>query len=108
MTNTAEMSDFVSFLWIAVGVILSILVPWAVKALKEAMPKEDRVEGWSRQAWKFLKPYLWVALASLVVGFVTLAGIRQTGGSFKNWWEPMLAGYLYDATLQKIKEGLSG
>lgn len=90
------MPDWAAFLLIVGGIVLSVLVPVAVRILK---PEPEGLGG-------FLKPYLKYAFAALVIGFLTLIVVKTTGGSFKAWYEPLLTGYFWDSTLQKIKEGL--
>ena len=91
------------FLWIVAGIVLSIAVPVAVRTLK---PEREELQGLS-DSWfvRVLKPYLKYAAASMVLGFLTLAVVKYSGGQFKSWPEALMAGYLWDATIQKIKEG---
>ena len=86
------MSDVVAFLWIVVGIILSVLVPWAASILNP----QDRRES-------SLQRYLPYAGAALVVGFFTLVVVKFGGGSLKTWYEALMVGYFWEATLEKIK-----
>jgi len=86
------MSDVVAFLWIVAGVILSVLVPWAASILN---PRDERESS--------LQRYLPYAGAALVIGLFTLVVIKYTGGSLKAWYEALMVGYFWEATLEKIK-----
>lgn len=86
------MSDVVAFLWIVVGILLSVLVPWAASILN---PQDKRGSSWQR--------YLPYAGAALVIGFFTLVVVKYSGGSFNTWPEALMVGYFWEATLEKIK-----
>jgi hypothetical protein len=98
------MSDIAVFLWIVAGIILSISVPVAVRTLK---PKPE-LQG-VRKSWfvRILLPYLQYAVASMVLGFLTLAVVKYNGGHFGSWPEALMAGYLWDSTIQKLREGFA-
>jgi hypothetical protein len=97
------MSDVIVFLWIVAGIGLSIAVPVAVRTLR---PPDPSLEGIA-DSWfiRVLRPYLKYAIASIVLGFLTLAVIKYNGGQIDTWPKALMAGYLWDATIQKIKEG---
>jgi hypothetical protein len=86
------MSDVVAFLWIVAGVILSVLVPWAASILN---PQDERESS--------LQRYLPYAGAALVIGLFTLVVIKFADGSLKTWYEALMVGYFWEATLEKIK-----
>jgi hypothetical protein len=105
--NVVTLTDWQSFFWILIGVITSALFPVAVKILKPDSPTLEG-EGLSRgdQIVKFVEPYLKYAFASMIVSFITLVAIRYTGSKFTDWYQPVLTGYFWDSTLQKVREGL--
>jgi hypothetical protein len=98
-------SDWVAFLWIVGGILLSMIVPIVVKTLREPYP-EGLEESRFVQFVQILTPYAKYAIASLVLGVLTLAIVRRSGGSFQFWHEALMLGYFWDATVQKVKEGL--
>jgi hypothetical protein len=46
------------------------------------------------------------ALSSFILGILNLDVVRKSSDAFKFWHEAMMTGYFWDATIQKIKEGL--
>ncbi len=105
------MSDWESLVGIIVGVLLSVLVPIAVSTLRPKSPDEIRAaetKTWLQILWEVAKPYVSLSLASLVVGFLTWLYVKYTGGTIKDWPTAIFTGYLWDATLQKVRDGLRG
>ncbi|MDH3353435.1 MAG: hypothetical protein OEL87_03235 [Nanoarchaeota archaeon] len=100
------MNDFVAFLWIVIGIVLSIFIPVASKTIKEAHVANSLtvIEGFTG-GWfdRVLCPYLKLSLASFVLGFLTLAFVKYNGGQFADWPTALFTGYLWDSTIQKIK-----
>lgn len=108
MVNGEEistLSDLQAFFWVFVGVMVSVVVPIAVRLIRETVPV-TRTESFSSNLWNFTKPYLAIALASSVVGLLVLIISVNNGVKFNNWAEASMAGYLWDSTFQKIKQGL--
>ncbi len=105
------MSDWESLIGIIVGVLLSALVPIAVSILRPKSPEEISIaaeKSWGQILWELARPYVSVALASVIVGFLTWLYVKYTGGAIKDWPTAIFTGYLWDATLQKVREGLRG
>ena len=98
------MNDVFAFFCIVAGILLSVVVPVAVKTIRPKTAAEEQ-ENWF---WDIVWPYLKYALASLVVGFLTLVIVKQNGGQFTSWPQALMVGYLWDSTIQKIKQGLEG
>lgn len=101
-------SDLYAFLGIVFGVVLSVAVPVAYKTLKPATGTAEGVGETISWFASVLKPYLKIAGASLVLGFLTLLVVKYTGGSFKNWIEAVMTGYLWDSTVQKVRDNSAG
>lgn len=86
-----QLAELQSFLWIVLGILLSIAVPIAIKVLKP----QSQAQGFSiSESFKFFKPYLQYGAASIVLGIVVLATIKYTGGNFTTWYQALMAGYL--------------
>lgn len=49
------------------------------------------------------KPYLALALFSIIVSLLVLAAAEAADKPLRAWWEALLAGYVSDSTLQKLK-----
>jgi hypothetical protein len=116
-TPVPPLSDGEAFGWIVLGIVLSVLVPIAVKILKSATvrtPRPNAVETmkekmirWGKAFGEFARPYVLVAFASVILGGLILLLAKQQGVTFSAWHQAVLAGYIWDSTLQKIKEGAS-
>ena len=55
--------------------------------------------------WDAAKPYLALAILSILVAVVIIAIFDSQGNELKKWWQALLAGYVSDSTLQKFKDG---
>lgn len=93
----------------ALGVALSVLIPVITRATVQAFPTTTtglvRVPENStstKALWSFAKPYVYVAVMSLLVGILIVAFI-----DFDRWQAALIGGYAWDATLQKIRRGSS-
>ncbi len=91
-----------AYLWAVLGIALSVLIPVVVKAVREQVPQASRTAraGPRLSFPDFAKPYLLVALMSLLVGILVVAFVE-----FKDWRGAVVGGYAWDATLQKIRTG---
>jgi hypothetical protein len=94
--------DFLGqLLFIALGVAASVLIP----VLMAAAPKGPSGRGFGARLWTHLRPYLALAVASLLIALVVLAILESQDQHIKEWWQALLAGYVSDSTLQKFKQG---
>ena len=101
------MSDFKLFLWIVLGVVFSVLLPIVVKWVKELKDSEAKDVGdVFAKVWIFAKPYIKVALASIVIGFFALV-VYRAGMAGENaidtWAKAVAYGYVWDSTFQKLR-----
>jgi heme/copper-type cytochrome/quinol oxidase subunit 3 len=87
-------------LFVALGVAASALIP----VLVAAWPKPERSAA---DFWKVVRPYVALAVGSFVIAFIVLAILASQNKELKQWWQAALAGYAFDSTLQKFKEGLN-
>jgi hypothetical protein len=89
-------------LFVALGVVASVLIP----VLMAAGPKRPPGTPLNAQSiWNAAKPYLALAIASILVAVVILAIFAAQGNDLKKWWQALLAGYVSDSTLQKFRDG---
>ena len=92
---------FDAYLWCAVGILLSIMLP----ILKVLIPKPKpptEAKGFGEQgkkAWEILRPYVITTIFSLLTAILIVAFATD---SLKTWNIAVLAGYAWDSTLQKI------
>ena len=93
------MPDLTLFLWCVLGVIISVVLPPILQYVRKAFSKiELAVDG--RQIWEDFKPYVLLGVASVFVSIILFAAI---GDTITDWKTALLAGYLFDSTLQKIR-----
>jgi hypothetical protein len=87
------------------GIILSVLVPIAVKWVTDAQ-KDFGKGSILRTVWNFAKPILKFAAGSAILGAILLLVFLAGGTNVTDvtWYNAILYGYGWDATLQKIRE----
>jgi hypothetical protein len=102
----------------ACGVVLSIIIPVLIKAVKTVSeqwmttvslgirsldsPVERvvaAIKSSFRVMWPVLRPYVVVGVFSLAVSVLIVAFL---GDKLKTWESALIAGYVWDSTLQKI------
>ncbi|MCC5600632.1 hypothetical protein [Nostoc favosum] len=100
------MTDIELYVWFVAGILLSTLVPVAVKWIKEV--SDTTSHGFGDQlakVWHFAKPYFRAMLGSMVLGLLILALYRSGQGGqagIKHWATALIYGYSWDSTVQKI------
>jgi hypothetical protein len=96
------MSEWGQYLWVVAGIAVSFVIP-VVKNL--AFPGGAVPKGLSLVArvWPVAKPYVFMAILSLLLAVVTFAIAKSQRTQFQNWYAPFLLGYFWDATIQKFK-----
>ena len=85
------------YLWVAAGVGISVLLP-LIRALLPRPPLQLR----GLPSWERVRPYLATGLFSLVVALLVVAIMD---GQLDTWSKALIAGYLWDSTLQKATTG---
>lgn len=88
----------------ACGVILSIIIPVFAKAVRKQFNIGGPAElgGFGlliRSIWQQTRPYIILGTFSLAVALLIVAFLGET---LKTWQAALIAGYLWDSTLQKI------
>ena len=85
------------YLWVAAGVVISVVLP-LIRALLPKPPQPLR----ALPSWERARPYVMTGLFSLVVALLVVAAI---GSQLDTWAKALIAGYLWDSTLQKATTG---
>lgn len=96
------MSDFEAYLWVTAGIVLSVLIPFAMAVLKPPPRAEglgDKAKAWIGYV---AKTYGKHAAASLLVGLLALAIAKNTGLELNHWYQGLLTGYVWDSTIEKF------
>lgn len=86
------------------GVVLSIIIPVLARAVREQFymggPAElSGLRILARASWRVMRPYLLLGAFSLVVALLIIA---VAGETLRTWESALIAGYLWDSTLQKF------
>lgn len=95
------------YLLFVAGILLSILVPVAIKWIREAREAMSRGTGdVIKKVFLFAKPYLLFGIGSLIIGFLLVLIFYSTGADAKNttWFNAVLYGYAWDSTIQKLTQ----
>jgi len=104
------MADIMTILSIALGVLLSVLLPSCMRIIRDAQRHKGELGLGShlKRIWKQLVwPYLRIALASLVIAVVVYLIVRVVIAPDSPLNEPLVAvwyGYTWDATIQRIND----
>ena len=97
------MADWAAFVWVAVGVLLSSVLPFAVTALWPA--EKTRTAGVTAGlVFQRIWPGVRMVLASLVIGAVVLVGARAAGVAISTWWEAVLIGLAADRSVAIVNQ----
>ncbi len=92
----------IPYLGCVIGIVISIVLP----ILRALLPKPPAPPGAAAASpkflvalWNYAKPYLVVGAFSLLTAFLIVA---LTGDTISGFKAGLLAGYLWDSTLQKL------
>jgi hypothetical protein len=85
------------YLSVAAGVAISVLLP-LIRALLPKPPRPLR----ELPSWERIRPYVVTGIFSLVVALLVVAAM---GSQLDTWSKALIAGYLWDSTLQKATTG---
>lgn len=94
------MIDWMAYVWVCVGVLLSAVLPYAVKVLWPGEPGIRLAGEPARDAFLRLWPGIRMLLASLAVGLAALAAARATNVDLSTWWQGVLVGLGADRLVQ--------
>ena len=94
------MSALQVYLFVVVGVAISIVLPILRKGLPTPSGGPAGLGALGSRLWAAARPYVFTALVSLIAGILVVA---VSGNTLKNWGAAVLAGYAWDSTVQKIK-----
>lgn len=96
------MSFWQTYFAVAAGVVISVLYP----ILRQALPKPPAgpagLQAFLPRAWRFAKPYLALLIIALVTAPLIMAFL---GDRLAGWPAALLAGFAWEATIEKVKTG---
>jgi len=96
-----------AILWAFVGIFTSFIIPvlkkYAAKVIGVAKGNQT-VDHW-KEFWDAVSPYVATTLLSALMAVVVVAILYSENTPMTQWYVPFLAGYLFDATVQKVKPG---
>jgi hypothetical protein len=79
---------------VVIGIIISVVLP-LLRGLLPKPPSAIAGNNW----WK---PYLYTGLFSLITALLVVAAV---GSQLDSWSTALLAGYMWDSTIQKATTG---
>jgi hypothetical protein len=94
------------YLWVAVGIVISVILPIIWAAVYRYFPKPAPAGGTAAVApamldfWRIVAPYVLLGVASLLTAILIVAFLGDKLTDFK---AAILAGYAWDSTLQKLR-----
>jgi hypothetical protein len=102
------MSYWQVYLWCALGIVVSVLLPVIWEAVHRYFPPPAaRILGIRTamvpsvaNVWNAAKPYILLGVASLITALLIVAFVGDQLIDFK---AALLAGYAWDSTLQKLR-----
>lgn len=95
----------IAIAWAAVGVFVSFIIPVLTKYRVQVDARILRNEAVDRSK-EFVKaatPYVVTAIQSFLIAIIVIAIILNQGTVLNQWYEALIAGYTFDATIQKVK-----
>ncbi len=109
------MKDIYIYLYMALGVLTSILLPFVASFVREFTRTDIERHSFSgriKRFWRSARKYVIIGLFSFMTAGVVLAVYRASlspgqSGLIDNWAKAFLAGYAYDSTIQKLTNGLN-
>lgn len=96
---------YVAIGWAAIGVFISFILPVLTKyrvqinALNAANLPIARLKVFLTAA----APYAFTAVQSFLIAIVVIGIILSQGSVLTQWYEALIAGFTFDATIQKVK-----
>lgn len=94
--------DWQIYLLVVAGIVVSVIYP----ILRQALPKPKAgtagVGGLLPRIWGATKPYLATLLFALITAPLIMAFL---GEKLESWQTALLAGFAWEATIEKVKEG---
>lgn len=99
-----DLSFVGALVFAALGVAASVLIPVVRAALPEPPPTSLLAgKSFLQRVWPIAKPYVALAVFSTFVALIVLAAAEAADKPLRTWWQALLAGYVSDSTLQKLK-----
>lgn len=94
--------DWQVYLLVVAGIIISVVYP----ILRQSLPKPKGgpagAEGLWPRIWKAAKPYLATLLFAMITAPLIMAFL---GEKLETWQAALLAGFAWEATIEKVKAG---
>lgn len=84
------------------GVVVSVILPVLSNAVRQAFPQPKSVRVMLKDCWETAKPYVLLGVFSLLTSMLVIAAV---GNTIKGASAALIAGYLWDSTLQKLVKG---
>ncbi len=104
------MNDVEIIIYMAFGVVTSVLLPILTRFVRNVMQTNIELHGahgiW-RRIWRQTSKYVYVGLFSLLTAVLLLAFVKATSSANQSmlidtWGKAFISGYAWDSTLQRI------
>ena len=91
-----------TYLLVVAGILISIIYPILRKALPKSKLGIDRQLSLPARIWDAAKPYIVGLIFACITAPLVIAFL---GDRLENWSAALLAGFAWEATIEKVKEG---
>ena len=94
---------YIAVAWIFVGVFLSFFIPFLSKYRVQTAGKTfDKIDH-KIELIGAAAPYFITAVQSFLISIVVIAAVYYQGVVLTAWYQALIIGYTFDATIQKVK-----
>ena len=94
---------YIAVAWIFVGVFLSFFIPFLSKYRVQTLGKEFAEIDHKNVLLGAAAPYFITAVQSFLISIVVIAAVYYQGIVLTAWYQALIIGYTFDATIQKVK-----
>jgi hypothetical protein len=96
------MSAWLAYLLIVGGIVISVLYPILRQALPAPSGGVAGMSGFLPRAWHAARPYVVLLLFAAITAPLVMAFL---GDKVDSWPAALLAGFAWEATIEKVKKG---
>ena len=94
---------YIAVAWIFVGVFLSFFIPFLSKYRVQTLGKKFDEIDHKNAILGAAAPYFITAVQSFLISIVVIAAVYYQGIVLTTWYQALIIGYTFDATIQKVK-----
>ena len=94
---------YIAVAWIFVGIFLSFFIPFLSKYRVQTLGKKFSEIDHKNVLLGAAAPYFITAIQSFLISIVVIAAVYYQGVVLTAWYQALIIGYTFDATIQKVK-----